>query len=368
MRRLVLATLLLAACDGPAGSDAGVERTDAGAPDTGLVDAGPPVRPPLAVYSEFLAYADVEPTLPALADRGAALSIGVPSTAIGDAALASLLRAAATASVEVRLWFLLPREDGYWPNEDNLATFGAEVTRLLDWLEADGLVASTLVYDLEPGLAYSEELRAGFSEGSLEGLRALMETHVDAARFAASRDALSAQVRAVQARGYRVAAVTYPQVVDDLGDGDADLQDALDIPVDGVPFDEVAFMTYQTAFAEAQGAWVGPGLIRSYATDAVAHFGDRATLALGIVGTAGIIESDGPPYASPEVLAQDVAAALGGGITRLEVYSLDGMVELADVPGWLAATEAVPSAPAIEAQARVVRGAARGLDQTLDAP
>ncbi len=368
MRWLLATALVLAACDGPGVTDAGT--TDAGptVADAGTTDAGPPVRPPVAVYSEFLAYDAVEATLPALASRGAALSVAVPSTAIGDAGLAALLRAAEAASVEVRLWFLLPTEDGYWPNEDNLDTFGAEVTRLLDWLEADGLVAAAIVYDLEPALAYSEELRAGFAAASLDGLRALMSAHLDPVRYAASRDALSAQVMAIQARGYRVQAVTYPQVVDDLGDGDADLQDALDIPVDGVPFDEVAFMTYQTAFAEAQGAWVGPGLIRSYGADAVARFGDRATLALGIVGTASIVELDGPPYASPAQLAEDVAAALGAGVPRVEVYSLDGMVELGDVPGWLAGTEAVPSTPAIEAQARVVRGAARGLDETLDAP
>ncbi|MBX3271370.1 MAG: hypothetical protein KF729_13980 [Sandaracinaceae bacterium] len=193
-----------------------------------------------------------------------------------------------------------------------------------------------------------------------------MRTHIDRPAFEAARAALSEHVGAVRARGVRAVAVTYPQVVDDLGDGDPDLQDALDIPVDGVPFDEVAFMVYQTAFAEAQGDWIGPGLVRSYALDARAHFGERATMALGIVGTAAIFEHDGPPYASPSALGEDIGAALGAGVARVEVFSLDGMVELGDVAGWLAGTEAVPHTPALEPETRIVRAAARSLDEALD--
>lgn len=363
---VVVIALLLSACDGAPAADAG--SLDAALDDAGLDAGGDPVRPPVGVYSEFLAYDAVEAVLPTLAARGAALQVAVPNDRIGDAALLSLLRASETAGVEVRLWLVLARDAGYWPNEDNLEVFAGEVMRLLDWIDAEGATAAAVVYDLEPALAYSEELRGAFAEGSLEAIEALMRTHLDPTAFAASRDTLAAHVRAVQARGVRAEAVTYPQVVDDAGDADTDLQDALDIPVDGVPFDDVAFMVYQTAFAEAQGAWVGPGLVRSYALDARAHFGERATIALGLVGTASIVELDAPPYASPAQLSEDVAAALGAGVLRVEVYSLDGMVELGDVPAWLAATEVIPSSPAIEAQARVVRGAAGGLDAALDAP
>ncbi|MCB9596379.1 MAG: hypothetical protein H6719_26895 [Sandaracinaceae bacterium] len=358
LRRVIPWVVLLVGCDGSTAVDAGVERDAAPLTDAGVDGGGEPVRPTLGVYSEFLAPDAVEATLPALAARSATLQVAVPSTAIGDASLLGLLRAAEAASVDVRLWLLLPQADGYWPNEANLDVFFGEVTRLLDWIEGEGAVAAGVVYDLEPAFEYSEALRVGFAEGSLEGLQSLMRSHLDPVAFAASRDQLAAHVREVQARGYRAEAVTYPQVVDDMADGDADLQDALDIPVDGVPFDDVAFMVYQTVFAEARGAWVGPGLIRSYGVDARAHFGDRATLALGLVGTASVVELDAPPYDAPAQLAGDVAAALGAGITRVEVYSLDGMVELDAVEAWLGATEAVPGTPSIEPEARVVRGAA----------
>lgn len=361
--RWLACALCLVACEGPAGAD------DASASDSSAVDASSTTDPvELGVYAEFIPYADVQTMLPSLVTRGAALQLAIPADRIGDASLADLLREAETRGVGVRLWLLLARDAGYWPNEDNLAQFGDEVTRLLDWVEAEGLRADAVVYDLEPALAYTERLREAFASGSLAGIEALMRTHLDPVEFAASRDLLAAQVRGVQARGYRAEAVTYPQVVDDMADGDPDLQDALDIPIDGVPFDDVAFMVYQTSFAEAQGEWIGPGLVRSYAADATLHFGARATLALGIIGTAGVIENDGPPYPSPADLAADVGAARAAGIERLVVYSLDGMAELADLEGWLAATAAAPASVAITTAARIVRAAAAGLDAALDAP
>lgn len=319
--------------------------------------------PPAGVYSEFLAYDALIDELPALGDT--TLSLAVPNERIGDAALATLLRAAEDEGVAVRLWLVLSIDEGYWPNESNLALFAREVIRLLDWVESEGLRAEGVIYDLEPAFAYSEELRAAFAE-SLDRVTELLRAHRDPAAFEASRALLSSHVAEVQARGYVAQAVTYPQVIDDLADGDDDLQDGLDVPVRDVGFDEVSFMVYQTVIAEAVGGWVGPGLVRSFAQDAVLHFGDRATIALGIVGSASIVEIDGPLYDGPDTLADDVAAAREAGIERVEVYSLDGMVELGGPHDWLDATRAEPASFAIPPQARIVRSAAASLDAALD--
>ena len=363
--RAIVVSLLLLACTSAPALDAG--QTDAGEPDAAEHDAGPTVFDPvaLAVYSEFLTYPEVEATLTALGTRDAALAVAVPNDRIGDAGLASLLRAAEAAGVEVHLWFLLPLEDGYWPNEENIDVFASEVMRLLDWIAAEGLVAAAVVYDLEPAFEYSEVLRAGLASGTFDEVEALMRTHMDEASYLAARDTLAAHVRAVQARGLRANAVTYPQVLDDLGDGDHDLQDALDIPVEGVPFDSVSFMVYQTTFAEAGTGWIGPGLIRSYAADANRHFGERATIALGLVGNAGIFDHTGAIYDEPASLAEDIAAARAEGVNRVEVYSLDGMVELG-LETWLTGTDAAPARASIPSAALIARGAAFSLDENLD--
>jgi hypothetical protein len=321
--------------------------------------------PPVGVYSEFLAYEEVDAALPELARRGTDLNVAVPSDRIDDPALADLLRAAEERRVPVRLWLVLSRDDGYWPNEGNAELFRSEVQRLLARLSADRLRADAVVYDLEPALAYSEQLEAALSS-DLAAVTELMRAHLDPAAFAAARAVFAASVEDVHAAGLRAVAVTYPQVVDDLADGDDDLQDGLDVPVEGVPWDEVAFMVYQTGFAAAVGGWIGPGLVASFAADARAHLGDRAVIALGQVGRPGIFETTGPVYEDPSVLEADIAAARFEGIGRVEVYSLDGMLELGGARRWLDATAAAPAEAAPTSQARLVRSLAEGLDGTLD--
>lgn len=190
-----MALVLLAGCGGdPVGLDAG-PALDAGPVE--VADAGPPVRPELGVYSEFLDDDAVLATLPELAARGAALQLAVPNERIGQPELADLLRRAGDAGVEVRVWLLMPRDMGYWPNEDNLSAFADEVLRLLDWVDAEGLTIAAVVYDMEPALAYSEQLRVAFAGTDLDGITALMSTHVDPVAYEASRDLLAAHVREV---------------------------------------------------------------------------------------------------------------------------------------------------------------------------
>jgi hypothetical protein len=361
-----LAGAALVACASSPAPGADVPSADAVVADItpggDVVDAGTAA---VGVYSEFLSYGDVRAALPALARRGAALTLALPAARIGDADLAALLRDAAAAGVEVRAWLLLDRDQGYWPNETNLDVYGVAARRLLDWLTSDGLRVGALVFDMEPAYAYSEQLRAALAQGYPAAL-ALMRTHRDPAAFAQARAQLAALVGEVQARGVRATCVTYPQVVDDLDDGDDDLQDALDVPVRGIGWDELAFMVYQSTFAEAAHQWLGPGLIRSYGLSARQGFGERAVVALGTVGTAGIFDAAATPaYTDPDTLAQDVGAARGAGITRVEVYSLDGMLALGGADRWLDATRAGPRTVGVAGTVGVVRGLARSLDADL---
>lgn len=319
----------------------------------------------VGAYSEFLTAGEVESQLDLLWRQNVSVTVAVQATEIGDEDLASLVRAMNARGVEVRLWLVLERDQGYWPNEENLDLFADEVTRLLDWLDDEGLGAEAIVYDMEPGLAYSEQIRV-LDPANLDEILALMSSHIDDDAFAASRALLTASVEEVHSRGLRAVCVTYPQVLDDFLDGDDDMQDALDIPVRDVPFDEVAFMVYQSYFALIAGEWIGPALVRTFARDAVDHYGAAAVIALGKVGSAGIFESEENLYESPEILTADVAAAAAEGITRIEIYSLDGMVELNDTDDWLDATITEPQTGGTSATADIVRAFVQTLDVRLD--
>ncbi len=299
--------------------------------------------------------------------RGYSIMVAVPAAGFPSAELQRLLQQAAQQGVEVRLWPLLAEADGYWPNETNIATFAAQVRKILAWLKDNSLAAGAIIYDMEPAIAYSRALEKGFEQG-LSSTIELMKKHLDSAAHAKARAALKQSIREVQAAGLKAQCVTFPQVLDDLADGDGDLQDALDIPVHGLPWDEVSFMVYQTTYASSVGSWIGPDLVRRYAAEARKHFGQRATVALGVVGKHGVMSAGAKLYPDPATLAADIAAALWEKVGRVEIFSLDGVLAEAAPDAWLEAVDDVtPRQPASSSQADLVMRTMRGMDALLDA-
>ena len=316
--------------------------------------------------AEQASLAEIRPALMDLAGHRMEIMVAVPEASFPSDQLVKLLQDAAAAGVEVRIWPLLPQSKGYWPNETNITSFAAYVDRILAWLQTRKLWAGAVVYDMEPAITYSKSIEKTYDKG-LGAVVALMKTHLDPAAHAKARATLTASIKRVQAAGLRAQCVTFPQVLDDLQDGDDDLQDALDIPVRGVPFDEVSFMVYQSTYARSVGSWIGPDLIRVYAAAARAAYGDRATIALGIVGRAGVMTQTAQLYKDPATLRQDVAAALYEKVKRVEVFSLDGMLLTGKLDAWLAATVDVePQKPESSATADFVIKGMLALDTMLD--
>ncbi len=302
-------------------------------------DPPPPGERPDALWSEFLDDGEVEAQLPWVAAQGADLYLAVRQDRIGDAGLASLIRA---CDGGVRIWLLLSDEDGYWPNEHNVAATRDAVMRLADWRDAEQLPFDWVTFDLEMSLERTREIADLIAtEGAIAAVDA-MKAGRDPDAFVAHKAEMTALVADVQARGLRVAAVTYPMVLDDGGDGDTDIEDELDVPVFDVGYDEVSFMVYQSLLYDLSGEWHDEDVIYSYATTARELLGDRAAIALGIVGSVGI-EPVAMPYPDADALVADRAAARGAGVDRVSVYSLDGMIEQSSPDAWM--VQAPPTEP-----------------------
>ncbi len=286
--------------------------------------------PPLSVWSEFLPDEEVRDALPFLAEEKVGLNLAIPSARIGDPGLEALLFDAQDAGIEVRAWLLLDEADGYWPNEHNVDAMRTATTAFADWRESAALPVDWLIFDMEMSLERTEAIAEA---GGLTGLP-LIEEGLDPETFVISRAAYVSLVEDLQARGLKVMAVTYPMVLDDHLDGDDDIQDKFDVPIAGVPWDEVSFMVYQSTIANLSGEWHGPDVIASYTESAVEVFGDRASVALGIVGSAGIVASDTERYPDAPTFLGDLAAARASGVP-VSVYSLDGILEQEDPGAWL---------------------------------
>ncbi|MBN2497979.1 MAG: hypothetical protein JXR96_25520 [Deltaproteobacteria bacterium] len=300
---------------------------------------------------EFDAYAELESRLGELARCPAcALCAAVRASQVGDPGLASLVRAAAAERVPFMAWLLLAEQDGYWFNEENLPAARALVEEFLGWVESEDLPLEWLLFDMELHLEQVRQIEGG---DLLTEVIPQLQANVDPEAFAASRAAYAELVGQVQQRGYRVTAAAYPFVIDDAADGDSQIQDAWNTPVQGVPFDEIYFMVYRTSFERFTGMQPGPWLVHGYARDAEQAFGPAGCLALGTVGTAGMLSDAG--YTEPAGLRADIAAVRAGGNDRVFVYSLDGMLESGDLAGWLALWDTPAERPEPDSESEQVR-------------
>jgi hypothetical protein len=320
------------------------------------------------VWAEEMEPRAIEPLLGELGALAVRLHLAIPTAQLGDPALAALTRRAADAGVDTRAWLLLPRGDGYWIGKRNASLGKEAVFRLLRWRSSPGGPCfGGLSIDLEPPLERSTELRTHLGRRPWQALGWLRK-NLDPACLDRARRELAQALGAARAAGLHRHAVTYPMVLDQA-DSSTALEDALDLVVTGLDWDEISVMVYQTVFAQILGHWLGVGLVRAYAESAVRRWGERAGLDLGVVGDGGVALDPGYRYPSPAHLHADVAAVLAAGIppARVRVYGLAGIGH--DLRRWLdfgaLASQQPPRSLRVASLRALVRLADRALSLTL---
>ena len=76
-----------------------------------------------------------------------------------DSRLARLLKIYADAGLEVALWLLLPKAEGYWPSERNHAAFKAHLEAVFAWADRERVRVPWIAVDLELPLPQVERYR-----------------------------------------------------------------------------------------------------------------------------------------------------------------------------------------------------------------
>ncbi len=323
---------------------------------------------PLALWSEFLEQADVVAQIDTLKTHGLSLFQNITSVEVEtrDPKVANLLHQASCRGLEVRAWLTLPEEDGYWPNELNVDLFTEKVYELANWIREAGWPIEWIVVDMEPDLNLLRTLMEMLEEGDILGVIALLiETH-DIERYVQSKQKFTQMVETLQGMGFKVMLVTFPMVLDDLLDGDSSIQDALNTPVDGIPWDEFSFMAYTTVFERFIPNDITPFLVKSYGLDALAAYGDKAALDLGVVGKGGMSGGEGITDIQ-EFLAQ-LGVAKFAGLTNIHVYSLDGFLDMEDPQPWFEAFQTTPRDIGDQFTVNLLRSIIQLLDELIQDP
>ncbi|MFH1745784.1 MAG: hypothetical protein ABIG44_01940 [Planctomycetota bacterium] len=303
-----------------------------------LLSAGGCLNEPpteLGIWSEFLPLDDIRPHIPVLAEHEAELYLAVSPADI-NADLWDFLRAAQSENLTVFLWLQLP-EEGTWLNEDNIKAFTDYARAVLEAAADAGLTLEWLIFDLEPSWGYAQELRVAAATGDIATLLDLFVTHHDPPSFTAATAELCALVDELHARDVRVMVATLPWTIDDLFDGDPDLQDIFDTPLAHIPWDRVSVMVYRPFLEDLFGAAFSPAVVTSYARSARAAFGSNVQVAIGNISTPGLLVP--PGYEDPRELQRDLAAVTSAGVSSVSVFSLDGMVIAGGPERWLTVVE-----------------------------
>ena len=242
---------------------------------------------------------------------------------IGSRDLLNLLEEAQERGIRTTLWPLLSTDQGPWANEGNAPLFTALVEEMMDWLDQQGLHPEWIAVNMENSAAQMGIIKEYFYNGEFQALIELLLGNIDRDRFEEAVEDYRQLVHRIHGRGYKVMVTTYPFMMDDFHDGDPDFQDMANVPLSGIEWDALTFTTYRTAYSGDLGVEFSPSMVYEYGRVAKKLFGDRARLAVGMIG----LTDHGEGYASPEDLALDISAAKAAGISEIDLFHLGGMIK-----------------------------------------
>lgn len=278
------------------------------------------------IWAEFMPYDWVRADIPRLAAAGVQLNLAIPLERLADPALKRLLQVAEALQVPVGAWLLLPDAQGYWPNAENARLFEQALAQFLRWLAQEHLRVAEIIVDMETPLALSRLLKGRLWQGlQLEYQRWL--DPLQQRRFDEAVAIYTAAVARAHAAGLQMQVVSYPFVVHDALARTTVLQRFLQIPVTPVPWDRVSLMIYRSSFQDFCPLPLSAGLVTAYLQLARRAFSQPVNAALGVLGTVGKLQEGG--FGDPARLAPDVAAARAAGADGIQLFSLDGLHQLA---------------------------------------
>ena len=248
--------------------------------------------------------------------------------------IARIFREAHEAGVEARPYIILSEEAGIYPNESNFDRFFAALKAFIAWVEDENLPVEWICVDMETPVQMVQDLESCVREFRFLDALLLLLQHRDPEMFQRSIASYQELVDYCHAHGFKVHVITFPLVLDDYSDSDFHIQDAFDVPVSGVGWDEVDFMIYRTTY---QGYTLMPftsDLVYRYALMARGLFGERASVFVGLVLWSGWGGGDSG-YQDPAELEADIEAALAAGVHEINIFYLTGLLEKADPVAWM---------------------------------
>ena len=310
----------------------------------------PPPIERLAIWCEFMPYAEVEDHLPVLAKYDCDLILHVERESFDDPAFAELLRAAEREGVGVDAWLLLPYAEHLYVGQASVEGVRGLARRAAEFFERNRLRVRAFTFDCEPSPLLGRELFAAVRSKSPRQLARTLRDQMDADTFRGDTAEINALIAELRAKGYAVDGAANRAFLDAQARGNVALEDALNAPVSGVEWDALSFITYR--YRSSQLSYVA--MLNRYAALARRLYGARAAVDVGLIGNYDGIpqnEERAALFGGGEAfygylrgmrsvfdLQEATGVVLGCGIRRVNLYALDGAVSsVAGLENWLKA-------------------------------
>jgi len=304
----------------------------------------------LAIWCEFMPYAEVESHLPTLKKYDCDLLLHVEKESFADPEFARLLRAAGREGVEVDAWLLLPYEKHLYVGQASVASTRQLARQAADFFEGNHLRVRAFVFDCEPSPLLGRELFKAVQAKSPGQLAKVLRDQLDPAVFRCDIESLNQLLDELRERGYAVDGAANRVFLDSQLRGNVALEDALNAPVSGVGWDALSFITYR--YQINQLSYVA--MLNRYASLARRLYGPRTAMDVGLIGDYDEIPQNVERAAlfgagdlfydylhgmrSAFDLEEAVGTVLGCGVRRVNLYALDGAVtSVAGLENWLKA-------------------------------
>jgi hypothetical protein len=319
-------------------------------------------RPPidrLAIWCEFMPYAEVEPQLPLLAKYECDLILHVERESFADPDFPRLLRAAEQAGVGVDAWLLLPYEEHLYVGQASVAAVRTLARQAADYFQTNRLAVRAFTFDCEPSPLLGRELFEAVLAKSPRQLARTLRDQMDAETFWRDVAEINELIAELRGRGFEVDGAANRAFLDAQARGNVALEDALNAPVSAVEWEALSFITYR--YQASQLSYVA--MLNRYAVLAKRLYGARAAMDVGLIGDYHDIPQNAERAAlfgggdlfygylrgmrSSFDLEEAVATVLGCGVRRVNLYALDGAVtSVAGLDNWLKAARRAQPRPA----------------------
>jgi len=317
---------------------------------SGWATPEPPPIDRLAIWCEFLPYAEVEPHLSTLQKYDCDLILHLERDSFEDPDFADLLRSAEEKGVGVDAWLLLPYGEHLYVGQASIQATTELALQAASFFRKHDLSVRAFVFDCEPSPLLGKELFAAVQNKSLPQLAKTLRAQLDPDVFQEDIEKLNTLLDELRRRGFAVDGAANRAFLDTQLRGNVALEDALNAPVSGVAWNALSFITYR--YQASQLSYVG--MLNRYASLAHRLYGPRAAMDVGLIGDYHEIPENEERAAlfggsdrfygylrgmrSAYDLEEAVGTVLGCGVRRVNIYALDGAVtSVAGVENWLKA-------------------------------